>query len=178
VRSCGTRDGRRHDCWCDDCRAQANQARRDHRAEERALSAPPQDPEPRILGPAWYADAACTGQTHLFFAPPGERHEARTAREAEAVAVCAVCPRVIECRDWARQHREFGIWGGETEEERARAGFASTWATGNVARVRAATNRKERSPGPVLADIPECDRDQPWPPTWQSALRRARGDAP
>jgi hypothetical protein len=27
------------------------------------------------------------------------------------------------CRAWARQNREYGFWGGETESERANAGF-------------------------------------------------------
>ncbi len=34
-----------------------------------------------------------------------------------------------DCRDQARENREHGIWGGETEEERARAGFAPTSAS-------------------------------------------------
>jgi WhiB family redox-sensing transcriptional regulator len=83
---------------------------------------------------AWTADAACQGRTELFFAPAGERPEAREVREAEARAVCAICPVVRECRDWARENREYGFWGGESEEERAAAGFRVDMPVGRVAR--------------------------------------------
>ena len=38
------------------------------------------------------------------------------------------------CRDWAREHREYGFWGGESEEERAAAGFRVDMPVGRVAR--------------------------------------------
>ncbi len=38
-----------------------------------------------FTGPlAWTVDAACEGETSLYFAPPGERPEARALREAKA----------------------------------------------------------------------------------------------
>ncbi|MGH9031005.1 MAG: WhiB family transcriptional regulator, partial [Acidimicrobiia bacterium] len=40
---------------------------------------------------AWTADAACSGQTDHFFAPAGERPEARVVRETQARAICAGC---------------------------------------------------------------------------------------
>lgn len=83
---------------------------------------------------AWTSDAACQGRTELFFAPPGERPEARQVRESKARAVCANCPVVHECRDWARENREYGFWGGESEEERAAAGFRVDMPVGRVAR--------------------------------------------
>src|SRR5437868_133868 len=49
----------------------------------------------------WTADAACGGRTELFFAPAGERPEARVVREAEARSICRECPVLLECRDWA-----------------------------------------------------------------------------
>jgi WhiB family redox-sensing transcriptional regulator len=55
-------------------------------------------------------------------------------REGKARAVCAECPVLIECRDWAREHREYGFWGGESEEERAAAGFRVDMPVGRVAR--------------------------------------------
>jgi WhiB family redox-sensing transcriptional regulator len=82
----------------------------------------------------WTNDAACSGQTRLFFAPPGERPEARAVREAGARAVCRACPALADCRDWAREHREYGFWGGESEEERAAAGFRVDMPVGRVAR--------------------------------------------
>lgn len=82
----------------------------------------------------WTKDSACTGQTRLFFAPPGERPEARVVRESQARQVCQVCPVMMECRDWAREHREYGFWGGESEEERAAAGYRVDMPVGRVAR--------------------------------------------
>jgi WhiB family redox-sensing transcriptional regulator len=82
----------------------------------------------------WTADAACQGRTELFFAPAGERPEARVVREAKARAICMACEALSPCRDWARQHREYGFWGGESEEERAAAGFRVDMPVGRVAR--------------------------------------------
>lgn len=75
----------------------------------------------------------------LFFAPHAERAEARTHREAEARAVCLACPVLRACRAWAREHREYGFWGGESEEERAAAGYPVALPVGRVARAIAAT---------------------------------------
>jgi WhiB family redox-sensing transcriptional regulator len=83
---------------------------------------------------AWTADAQCGGQSDVFFAPAGERPETRVLREARARAICRTC-RVIEpCREWARENREYGFWGGESEEERAAAGFRVDMPVGRVAR--------------------------------------------
>jgi WhiB family redox-sensing transcriptional regulator len=82
----------------------------------------------------WSEQAACRGQTNLFFAAPGERPEARTVREAQARKVCQACEALAPCRDWAREHREYGFWGGESEEERAAAGFRVDMPVGRVAR--------------------------------------------
>ena len=48
--------------------------------------------------------------------------------------MCRACPALVECRDWAREHREYGFWGGESEEERAAAGFRVDMPVGRVAR--------------------------------------------
>ena len=88
-----------------------------------------------FTGPlTWTNEAACGGQTRLFFAPAGERPEARAVREAQARGVCAACPALAECREWARENREYGFWGGESEEERAAAGFRVDMPVGRVAR--------------------------------------------
>jgi WhiB family redox-sensing transcriptional regulator len=88
-----------------------------------------------FTGPlTWTSDSACRGQTKLFFAGAGERPEARAVREAQARAVCATCPVLIECRRWARENREYGFWGGESEEDRAAAGFRVDMPVGRVAR--------------------------------------------
>ncbi len=71
----------------------------------------------------WSRRAACAGKTDLFYPAPGERPEVRAARELRAWLVCASCPVVNPCREWAREHREYGYWGGESEEARIAAGF-------------------------------------------------------
>jgi WhiB family redox-sensing transcriptional regulator len=84
-------------------------------APERQVSKPDARP--------WSRRAACTGKTVLFFGTPAERPEARVVRELKASLVCAVCPVVTPCREWAREHGEYGYWGGESEEARTAAGF-------------------------------------------------------
>ena len=79
-------------------------------------------------------EAPCRGHTELFFAPAGERPEARMARETIARAFCAACAVELACRTWARENREYGFWGGETEEERAAAGFRVELPVGRIAR--------------------------------------------
>jgi WhiB family redox-sensing transcriptional regulator len=92
-----------------------------------------------FTGPlTWTADAACVGQTSLFFAPAGERPETRVLREARARAICRNCPALEPCRDWARDNREYGFWGGESEDERAAAGFRPVLASGLALRARTA----------------------------------------
>jgi WhiB family transcriptional regulator, redox-sensing transcriptional regulator len=71
----------------------------------------------------WKSEAMCRGKTHLFFAPRAERPQARYRREAKASAVCLACPVAAQCKEFARDHREYGYWGGESEEERHVAGF-------------------------------------------------------
>jgi WhiB family redox-sensing transcriptional regulator len=88
-----------------------------------------------FTGPlSWTADAACEGRTDLFFAPAGERPEARVVREAKARSVCNECAALAPCRAWARENREYGFWGGESEEERAAAGYRVDMPVGRVAR--------------------------------------------
>ena len=88
-----------------------------------------------FTGPlAWTVHGACIGQTDVFFAPAGERPETRVMREARARMICRICAVVEPCRDWAREYREYGFWGGESEEERAAAGFRVDMPVGRVAR--------------------------------------------
>ena len=75
---------------------------------------------------SWVDESECRGQSELFFAPFAERPEARVRREAKASDLCEACPVAAPCKDYARQNRELGFWGGESESERATAGFAPT----------------------------------------------------
>jgi len=76
-----------------------------------------------IRPPAWADEAACKGRIDLFFGRPGERPERRARRETAARRICEHCPVLDDCRRAARDNRENGFWGGESEEERAAAGF-------------------------------------------------------
>jgi WhiB family redox-sensing transcriptional regulator len=78
----------------------------------------------------------CRGRTGPFFAPPNERPRARLRRENEARWLCLQCPVLHACRDWARTQGEYGFWGGESEEERAAAGFPVPYPTGRTAEIQ------------------------------------------
>ena len=78
--------------------------------------------------------AACRGRGDLFFGPVGEQPHVRLAREARARLVCETCPVLASCRRWAREQREYGFWGGESEEERVVAGYPVAMPTGRVAK--------------------------------------------
>jgi WhiB family redox-sensing transcriptional regulator len=82
----------------------------------------------------WQEFARCKGRTALFFAPKAERPQARLRREARAERLCESCPVRIPCRDFAREHHEYGYWGGESEEARHRAGYTLTAPIGIRAR--------------------------------------------
>lgn len=71
----------------------------------------------------WMDAAACKGLTHLFFPAPAERPQARQRREASARHVCASCSVRSDCQAFARCHHEYGLWGGESEDERHSAGY-------------------------------------------------------
>ena len=85
--------------------------------------------------PAWNCSPSATARPGWMPRPvragppsssgcPGERPERRVRREAAARELCAGCPVLEPCRQLARTNRENGFWGGETEEERAAAGYA------------------------------------------------------
>jgi WhiB family redox-sensing transcriptional regulator len=74
----------------------------------------------------WMPHGSCRGKSELFFAPFAERPEARVRREAQARTICQGCTVMMPCRSYARESRELGFWGGESEAERAAAGFAPT----------------------------------------------------
>lgn len=71
----------------------------------------------------WMDKGACRGMTHLFFPLTAERPQARERREAQARSVCAECTVSADCREFARHHHEYGLWGGESEDERHAAGY-------------------------------------------------------
>ncbi|MFC8598162.1 WhiB family transcriptional regulator [Isoptericola sp. NPDC057191] len=69
-------------------------------------------------------EAECRkGDPELFFSPEGERGEPRMDREREAKSVCGRCPVSSDCLEYAlmteRRSTRYGVWGGQTAEERA-----------------------------------------------------------
>lgn len=72
----------------------------------------------------WMDNAICKNKASLFFPPLSERPQARKRRETEAKMICAQCPVMIQCRDHARTNHEFGVWGGESEMDREKLGYA------------------------------------------------------
>lgn len=72
---------------------------------------------------AWMARAACTGLGHLFFPAPAERPQSRLRREEQAREICRGCAVRSDCVEYARVNREYGFWGGESEDERHAAGY-------------------------------------------------------
>ena len=71
----------------------------------------------------WKQSANCKGKMKLFFAYRAERPQARLRREAKAQRLCAECAVTETCKNYARNSREYGFWGGESEEDRHLAGF-------------------------------------------------------
>jgi WhiB family transcriptional regulator, redox-sensing transcriptional regulator len=75
---------------------------------------------------AWASRGRCRGAEPRLFHPRfGEGVADRLLRENDVRSrYCDECEVMVPCRDWAREHREYGVWGGESEQERAAAGFA------------------------------------------------------
>lgn len=69
---------------------------------------------------AWMADGACRFEDPSSFFPDGS-----TGGWAPVIQyakdICATCPVIATCREWALDTRQpYGIWGGLTEQERRR----------------------------------------------------------
>jgi len=71
-------------------------------------------PRIRASRPSWMRDAACRGMpTATFFPSRGES-------SVEARAICAECPVVDDCRQWALGHDDHGIAAGMSGRQRRR----------------------------------------------------------
>lgn len=87
------------------------------------------DTQPAIETPAFLTQAtrplSCRTRPDLFHTPENQRESAdvKAKRTAAAVDLCLDCPLMLACRDAGRKGREYGVWGAETEEERAAAGY-------------------------------------------------------
>ncbi|WP_373429209.1 WhiB family transcriptional regulator [Streptomyces sp. V4I23] len=93
----------------------------------------------------------CTKAPLIFHPLEGD-----TRRPASAVALCHGCPVTSECRQWAREHGEFGIWGGETDDERKAVRYRS--------RAKGAARSKPQPVRRVEAPAPAPARENGWRP--------------
>ncbi|MFJ8622302.1 WhiB family transcriptional regulator [Kitasatospora sp. NPDC093550] len=77
---------------------------------------------------SWQFEGACrTVDSSVFFHPANERGAAAQQRERLAKEVCARCPVLARCRQYALDVGEpYGVWGGLTEDERRRLIAAAT----------------------------------------------------
>jgi len=69
----------------------------------------------------WDQQARCRSHDPVLFFGPNrfEPKRERLAREAEAKAVCATCPCLRACREYALTSGElYGVWGGLGEADR------------------------------------------------------------
>lgn len=68
----------------------------------------------------FWQDAACRTLTpSLFFGAEPRRPDEDTTDYTHAVAVCARCPVIEDCRQWAEAHGERdGVYGGLTPHQR------------------------------------------------------------
>lgn len=69
-----------------------------------------------------FTEASCVGiGMELFFPVPHDDEDESKARfiDVDAVKkVCASCPVLEQCAEWAIHHEKWGIWGGLTPQER------------------------------------------------------------
>lgn len=100
--------------------------------------------EPRVptLG-SWCEQGACKNSSQLFFADFSERPTKKARREHAAKMICNTCPVILQCRAYARANPEYGVWGGETEDERFDQGFPVP-AGSRADQARRIRNKKKR----------------------------------
>ncbi|MGH8901216.1 MAG: WhiB family transcriptional regulator [Egibacteraceae bacterium] len=67
---------------------------------------------------SWRDKAACRDMDVEFFFPQGTAGAA-LEQANQAKAVCAGCPVVDACLEWALEtNQDAGVWGAKTEDER------------------------------------------------------------
>jgi WhiB family redox-sensing transcriptional regulator len=67
--------------------------------------------------PAWMARGACREHPEVDFFPDAPARGV-APDPGPALAICAACPVVYECREFAEENAEYGIWGASTPRER------------------------------------------------------------
>jgi WhiB family transcriptional regulator, redox-sensing transcriptional regulator len=65
----------------------------------------------------WRARAACSGYPNSLFFPATDDPDDASVEKAKSV--CAVCPVIDDCLEYALEtNQRSGIWGGTSERER------------------------------------------------------------
>jgi WhiB family redox-sensing transcriptional regulator len=65
----------------------------------------------------WRAQAACSGYPNSLFFPSSDGVDEGSIERAKAI--CAVCPVIDDCLEYALEtNQRSGIWGGTSERER------------------------------------------------------------
>lgn len=83
---------------------------------------------------AWMEKGRCRGMDPAIFYPDEEQKN-WAVRVAEAQKICAECPVIDECLEWALTRNEGdGVWGGASERERRK-----------IKRQRAREKRKQQA---------------------------------
>jgi hypothetical protein len=72
-----------------------------------------------MVGRQWSSRAACRDVDPEAFFPTAQNGAARDREVQRAKAVCAACPVLAQCREWAVETLAYGIAGGLDEDERA-----------------------------------------------------------
>ncbi len=67
--------------------------------------------------PPWMASAACRDRPEVDFFPDSPRRGI-PPDVAPALAVCFACPVQEQCRAYALEHGEAGVWGATTDRDR------------------------------------------------------------
>lgn len=83
--------------------------------------------------PDFFDRAACKGEDPELFFPVGATGPA-IRQTAEALAICHRCTVETDCLHWALDTgKEYGVWGGTSEDDRAEIQRQNTRDAGRAA---------------------------------------------
>ncbi|TWF71795.1 WhiB family transcriptional regulator [Kitasatospora viridis] len=110
----------------------------------------------------------CVGRAKIFFSYTGRDI-------AQAKALCSSCAVLDPCRNRARNLGEWGIWGGETEDDRRAAGFPPQY-TSALAHLELADSTDDVEAAQAPTTQPKRRRKRRNPPEHgtMAAVRRHR----
>ncbi|MFE5300702.1 WhiB family transcriptional regulator [Streptomyces sp. NPDC056632] len=110
----------------------------------------------------------CTERPALFHPPDdGYRDMGGQGRRrtSDALALCRICPVMRQCRQWAREQGEFGIWGGETDTQRMASGHRTRVRTGRDRCWEAAALDAAGAARQAETPSTSTQREIAWPPS-------------